>query len=169
LSHQSIEKNKKPNYIIIPKDIVIREYDIRTPKGNQARKMRTLKQGQKLLCVDEFLSSHPFRHGMYYKLLDETDGYMYYVYTKDVEHKKELITEHTRIRDWYMKAYPTDDLGSSIKSNITFYNAFECLDARKDFYKFLGVGDSIVRERVFMQLAIIMNCDYDYIYSQWLS
>jgi hypothetical protein len=35
-------------------------------------------------------------------------------------------------------------------------------------YEALGVCDSLVRERVFGELAKIMNVDYDCIYEQWL-
>lgn len=73
------------------------------------------------------------------------------------------------IKKWYITAYPTDDMGNDINEDVTFRGLFECLDSYQDVYEFLGVDDSIVRERVFMQLAILMNVDdYDYIYEQWL-
>ena len=37
-----------------------------------------------------------------------------------------------------------------------------------NFYAFLGVQDSIVRERVFDALATLMGCWYYHIYHQWL-
>lgn len=77
-------------------------------------------------------------------------------------------TEKTRIKKWYVKAYPTDELGVEINNEITFYDLFVVLDNRKDVYEALGVWDSIVRERVFGKLAEIMNVDYDYIFEQWL-
>lgn len=72
------------------------------------------------------------------------------------------------VKDWYKSEYPSDELGDEINSNITFNDVFEALDNYKDIYKLLGVGDSIVRERVFDELADIMGVDYDYIYGQWL-
>lgn len=152
-------------YIVISRDITVREYDIRTPKGNKARKPRVLKEGKKLLCIDAFLSTTPFRHGMYCKLLDEMDGYMYIVYTKDVK----PVTRLTYIKEWYIEKFPTDDLGYQIKENITFKDAFANLGRTKDFYTFLGVGDSIVRERVFEQLSKIYGVSYAYIYNKWMS
>lgn len=77
-------------------------------------------------------------------------------------------TEKTRIKEWYVKAYPTDELGVEINNEITFYDLFVVLDNHKDVYEALGVWDSIVRERVFDKLAKIMNVDYDYIFEQWL-
>ena len=71
------------------------------------------------------------------------------------------------IKVWYTTIYPHDELGE-ILNNVTFYELSNCLDRHKDVYEFLGVGDSIIRERVFNQLAIIMNVGYDYIYNQWL-
>lgn len=77
--------------------------------------------------------------------------------------------EKTRIKDWYCKEYPTDELGVEINSEITFEDLFIMLDTDKDIYEALGVGDSIIRERVFDKLADIMKVDYDYIFDKWLS
>jgi len=77
-------------------------------------------------------------------------------------------TEKTKIKDWYIKEYPTDELGAEINNDITFYDLFVVLDTYKDVYEALNVFDSIVRERVFSKLAEIMNVDYNYIYEQWL-
>lgn len=77
-------------------------------------------------------------------------------------------TEKTKIKEWYVKEYPTDELGVEINNEITFYDLFVVLDTYKDVYEALNVWDSIVRERVFSKLAEIMNVDYDYIYEQWL-
>ena len=72
------------------------------------------------------------------------------------------------VRDWYMKEYPTDELGAEIKENLTFEDVFDALDRHQDFYDLIDVGDSIVRERIFKELADIMGTDYDYVYNQWL-
>jgi hypothetical protein len=75
----------------------------------------------------------------------------------------------TKIRDFYMWAFPTDELGKDINGGVDFNDAFECLQVGYDFYSFLGVSDSIVRERVFDALATLMGCSYDHIYYQWLN
>ena len=77
-------------------------------------------------------------------------------------------TDKTKIKEWYIKEYPTDELGVEINNDITFYDLFVVLDNYKDVYEALNVGDSIVRERVFNELSKIMNVDYDYVYEQWL-
>lgn len=77
--------------------------------------------------------------------------------------------ENEKVKTWYMEQYNTDELGQEIKEDITFYDIFYALDRHKDVYEVLGVDDSIVRERVFEKLAEIMQCDYNYIYEQWLS
>lgn len=76
-------------------------------------------------------------------------------------------TEKTKIKDWYTAAFPTDDLGTEL-SNATFYDLFEALDNYRDVYELLGVGDSIIRERVFAELAKVMEVNYNYIYEQWM-
>lgn len=72
------------------------------------------------------------------------------------------------IREFYLEAYPTDDLGNEINPHATFEGLFETLDRYGDVYEYIGVGDSIIRERCFEQLAHIMDCPYDEIYEQWM-
>lgn len=72
------------------------------------------------------------------------------------------------VRDYYMKKYPDDDLGVEINPLINFYDVFDALDSYKDIDDVLQVEDSVIRERVFTRLAELIDCDYDYIYDQWL-
>ena len=81
----------------------------------------------------------------------------------------EKFNGQSKIREWYKWAYPTDELGNTINQNATFQDAFECLQVGFNFYAFLGVDDSLVRERVFDALAVLMGCSYDHIYYQWLN
>lgn len=76
--------------------------------------------------------------------------------------------ENTKIREWYMATYPTDDVGEEINADITFYDLFKALDTYKDVYDTLGVTDSLIRERAFEKLAEIMDVGYNYIYNQWV-
>lgn len=72
------------------------------------------------------------------------------------------------INEFYTQNFPTDELGIDINPTATFGGLFRALDNYEDIYEYIGVGDSLVRERVFEQLAIIMGVSYDEIYSQWL-
>lgn len=74
----------------------------------------------------------------------------------------------TTLRAWFMQNYPHDDLGKEISPQATFLGLFETLDFRQDVYQYIGVGDSLIREALFEGLALLMDCDYDYIYDQWL-
>ena len=76
----------------------------------------------------------------------------------------------TKLYDFYAQAFPSDTDGlRDINRNATFQDAFECLQAGFNFYAFLGVDDSIVRERIFDALATLMGCSYDHVYYQWLN
>ena len=86
-----------------------------------------------------------------------------------VDNIREHFNGLTKIRDFYMEAFPTDELGKDINGGVDFNDAYECLQVGYDFYSFLGVGDSIVRERVFDALATLMGCSYEHIYYQWLN
>lgn len=86
-----------------------------------------------------------------------------------VDNIRENYNGLTKIRDFYMEAYPTDELGQEINGGVDFNDAYECLQVGYDFYAFLGVSDSLVRERVFDALATLMGCSYDHIYYRWLN
>lgn len=72
------------------------------------------------------------------------------------------------VRDWYMQKYPGDELGAKINPALTFEDALGAASLGSAFYDELGVGDSIVRERVFQELADRNGVDYDAIYEAWL-
>lgn len=72
------------------------------------------------------------------------------------------------IKKWYVGEYQNDSLGEEINESVTFEDLFNTLDSYGDVYKLLGVGDSVIRERVFEKLAEIIEVDYNYIYEQWL-
>lgn len=78
-----------------------------------------------------------------------------------------MTTIETGIRAWYMSEYD-DPLGEEIDESVTFLDLFEALDHYRDVYEVLGVSDSEIRARCFWKLSEIMECDYDYIYRQWL-
>jgi hypothetical protein len=71
------------------------------------------------------------------------------------------------IKQFYTEEYPTDDLGYEINTQATFEGLFNKLDRYKDIYEYIGVSDSLVRERIFARLSEVMGVNYDYIYSQW--
>jgi tRNA nucleotidyltransferase/poly(A) polymerase len=72
------------------------------------------------------------------------------------------------IKQWYKEAFPTDDLGDWLNDGITFQGLFVALDSYKDIYEYIGVGDSVVRERIFSELAKRIDAPYSYVYEQWL-
>ena len=72
------------------------------------------------------------------------------------------------IKAWYTKAYPTDDVGSTLDPTITFADLYDALRAGTCVYATLGgTADSIVRERVFAALADFLDVDYNHIYNLW--
>lgn len=79
------------------------------------------------------------------------------------------MNRQTKIREWYRYAYPTDDWAIENLNRIaTFDDALECLNVGFNFYTFLGVSDSLVRERVFEALANLLGVEYGRIYELWL-
>lgn len=75
------------------------------------------------------------------------------------------------VRDWYMKAYPTDQEGTIINSGLTFSSIIIILaglSPTNDIYYWLGVNDSLIRERIFNHLATLLNWNYDKVYELWM-
>lgn len=74
-----------------------------------------------------------------------------------------------RVRDWYTAAYPDDDLGASIDPSLTFDDALAAVPSGDGFDDALGVGDDLVRERVFQELADCGHIDRGAIYNAWIT
>ncbi len=72
------------------------------------------------------------------------------------------------IREFYLEMYPSDDLGVEINENATFDGLFRVLDTYGDVYEYIGVGDSLIRERLFERLSEIMGVSYNEVYDQWM-
>jgi hypothetical protein len=72
-----------------------------------------------------------------------------------------------KIKDWYMTTYSEDPEGSNIDPNASF-EEMDHYEVR-NIYDYLGVYDSIIRERVFEKLASLLNYKYSEIYDIWIN
>jgi hypothetical protein len=72
------------------------------------------------------------------------------------------------IREFYVKNYPSDDLGIGINPTATFAGLLNKLIVNADVYDYLYVYDSIVRERCFERLAEELEVSYEYVYKLWI-
>ena len=72
-----------------------------------------------------------------------------------------------KIKEFYLEKYPTDVLGTELKDDINFFELYNLLVNGGDVYKFFGVYDSLVRERVFTELANLLEKEYTYVYNLW--
>jgi hypothetical protein len=70
------------------------------------------------------------------------------------------------IKKYYTNKFPTDELGLEINPQATFLGLIGNIG---DVYEYIGVVDSLVRERLFERIAEIMECSYDEVYSLWLA
>jgi len=73
------------------------------------------------------------------------------------------------IKEYYMNEYPTDELGVELNENVTFVGLLNTLHEGGDVYDYIEVGDSLVRERLFEELAKQLNKPYDYVYDLWMN
>jgi hypothetical protein len=73
------------------------------------------------------------------------------------------------IKDFYLNNYPTDELGVELNEKATFAGLVTILFGDMDVYNYIGVGDSLIRERLFSELANQLNTSYDYVYNLWLN
>jgi hypothetical protein len=72
------------------------------------------------------------------------------------------------IREFYLETYPTDDLGLELNPTPTFAGLLNKLIVSADVYHYIGVHDSVIRERLFERLAEELEVSYDYVYNLWL-
>ncbi len=80
-----------------------------------------------------------------------------------------MKNRNRNIKRWYRAAYPTDECGRDIRTDATFGGAYDCLKSGGDIYDYIGVGDSIVRERVFDALETICGVPYEESYDMWMN
>lgn len=73
------------------------------------------------------------------------------------------------IREYYLSAFPSDELGIELNETPTFSGLLNQLIVGGDVYHYIGVGDSIIRERLFERLAEELETSYDYVYNLWIS
>ena len=74
-----------------------------------------------------------------------------------------------KIREYYLENYPTDELGVSLNVTPTLAGLLNQLIVGGDVYRYIGVSDSLVRERLFEKLAEELETSYDYVYNLWLN
>lgn len=79
------------------------------------------------------------------------------------------ILKETRVKETYVKNFPTDELGNDISDGLTYLDLFNGMLEGKDIYDMLKVSDSLIRERVLKKLSDLMGVDYDIVYYLWLN
>lgn len=75
----------------------------------------------------------------------------------------------SKVKDAYTHVHKEDSLGEYLNPKITFVELLAAIKNGKDFYDLIGVSDSVIRERVFVQMALLFGLKYDDIYEIWLN
>ena len=81
---------------------------------------------------------------------------------KDLKHP-EL---NNSVKAYYADAFGKDELNADIKE-VTFLDLYRALKNKQDVYDLIGVRDSVVRERLFAELARILNQPTAYVNNIW--
>jgi hypothetical protein len=83
---------------------------------------------------------------------------------------REILNPPTtmNIREYYLQSFPSDELGNEINPQATFEGLSQTLNNYEDVYEYIGVHDSLIRERVFWHLSVLHNTDYEVIYDLWM-
>jgi hypothetical protein len=72
------------------------------------------------------------------------------------------------IRNYYVNEFPSDELGVEINKEANFESLWIAI--RGDMvYEYIGVSDSVIRERLFEKFSQLTGHNYDYIYQEWLN
>ncbi|MBR3438259.1 MAG: hypothetical protein IKH13_01995, partial [Clostridia bacterium] len=85
-----------------------------------------------------------------------------------IMHPERFYVMEESVKDWYCEKYPGDELGERINADLKFNEIVTVLQNGDNLYEAVGVGDSVVRERVFTELSDRMSVSYDEIYNMWL-
>jgi hypothetical protein len=80
-----------------------------------------------------------------------------------------VIIRDMNIREFYLANYPTDELGVELNETPTFAGLLNKLITNADIYHYIGVSDSVIRERLFERLAEELEVSYDYVYNLWIN
>jgi hypothetical protein len=72
------------------------------------------------------------------------------------------------IKKFYTENFSSDESGLEINENATFQGLFQVLDNYDDVYEYIGICDSLVRERIFWELSKVMEVHYQIVYDQWM-
>ena len=76
--------------------------------------------------------------------------------------------DNNKIKDWYIKNYPDDDLKNELDDKTTFEDLWIGLERTNNIYEVIGIADSVVRERLFEHLAELKGVTYNVVYDKWL-
>ena len=74
----------------------------------------------------------------------------------------------TYVRDWYVTKFPEDPIGEELPFSLTFQDIADALP-KGEVYDVMGdATDSVIRERVFAELADIYGVGYGVVYNAWV-
>lgn len=68
------------------------------------------------------------------------------------------------IKEWYGETYKSDELKCYINDGVSFNELKETISQGGDVYWLIGVGDSMIKERLFYGLAAHENVEIGEIY-----
>lgn len=74
------------------------------------------------------------------------------------------------ISEWYAEEYPDDTEVMYDANDVSFDDVLQMMVqyGGGNFYDYVGVGDSVVRNRIFEKIADIYGVSYDDVYHLWL-
>ena len=79
------------------------------------------------------------------------------------------LLKNTHVLHIYMEKYPDDEMGKRINPDVTFYDLLDGMRNHREPSDIIGVCDSVIRERVFAELAERMGVPSGVIYNLWLN
>lgn len=87
------------------------------------------------------------------------------------------ILSTSNVKDFYINDYADDEyVCNHLNPHLTFLDILLILASPRnslyenvDLYDALHVGDSLMRERIFAELARLLDVEYDEIYNLWVN
>lgn len=78
-----------------------------------------------------------------------------------------MATLRSHVKKWYHECYPDDSLWKEIDPRVSFGDILQMMQEKKNIYPRIA-DDSVIRERVFWEIADLLHTDYDTVFTLWL-
>lgn len=84
--------------------------------------------------------------------------------------KKHMKSVYDNVKETYLAKWPDDDTAKKyLRSDLTFLDVFRYMAFGQDFYDLIGIADSLIRERIFTEMAVRGCGNFVQLHNFWIN